>query len=76
MRNGASGILLLELAKLAVFLYLWLYCGIAFWTLVAWGVTIGVVIAAAVAVVCICRKERQNNGHGDRVQKNSSDLVV
>ena len=66
MRNGASWILLLELAKLAVFLYLWLYCGIAFWTLVAWGVAIGVLIAVVVAVVCLCKKERQSNGHDDR----------
>ena len=66
MKNHTSWILLLEIAKLAVFLYLWLYCGIAFWTLVAWGVAIGVVIAAVVAVVCICRKERQSNGNGDR----------
>ncbi len=66
MRNGASWILLLELAKLAVFLYLWLYCGIAFWTLVAWGVAIGVLIAVVVAAVRLCKKERQSSGHGDR----------
>ena len=67
MKNHTSWILLLEIAKLAVFLFLWLYCGIAFWTLVAWAVAVGVVITAVVAVVYFYRKERQSNGHNDMV---------
>ena len=58
-------IFLIEAIKLAVFLFLWLYCGIAFWTLVAWAVAVGVVITAVVAVVYFYRKERQSNGHND-----------
>ncbi len=57
---------LFEIIKLVLFLFLWLYCGIAFWTLIAWGMAVGVLIAAGVAVVCLCKKERQNKGHDDR----------
>lgn len=66
MNQFTSWILLIEAIKLAVFLFLWFYCGIAFWTLVVWGLGIGLVISVAVAVVGLVQKGRANNGHDDR----------
>ena len=66
MNQFTSWLLVIEAIKLAVFLFLWFYCGIAFWTLVAWGLGIGLVISVVVAVVWLVQKGKANNGHGDR----------
>ena len=64
---------LFEIVKLSVFLFLWLYCGIPFWTLVLWGVCIGFAIGCIVVVYYILdsKKIRKHPSEGLNTEKES-----
>ncbi len=63
MNKLTTWIYFIEAIKLAFFLFLWLYCGIAFWTLVVWGLGVGIVIVVIVATIFLVtemkRKKKQ-----------------